>query len=123
MSIKEKRYYVQKFLPAKNTLMKQLLFQIFLRVPHSVENGSPPVQYFFDKSCVVQGQWLEDRPRQLVTHYGEMHLVSYNKDRSFWLDIHSSKMAGPEDLTTPHSYVLVRTNKTETWSDRIQKKQ
>ena len=44
-------------------------------IGHSVDNGSPPLQHFFKRSCVVWAQWRGNGPRQLVTRFGVMQLV------------------------------------------------
>ena len=32
------------------------------QIGHSVANGSPPLQYFFERRCVAQAQWCGDGP-------------------------------------------------------------
>ena len=40
------------------------------QIGHSGANGSPPLRYFSEKSCVARAQWREDGPRKLVTLLG-----------------------------------------------------
>ena len=45
------------------------------QIGHSVANGSPPMQRFFEWSCVTRAQWRGDGPRQLVTPFGVIQRV------------------------------------------------
>ena len=33
------------------------------QIEHMVANGSPPLRYFFERSCVARAQWLGNGPR------------------------------------------------------------
>ena len=44
-------------------------------IGHSVVNGSPPLQPFFEWSCVAGAQCCGDGPRQLVTRFGVIQRV------------------------------------------------
>ena len=45
------------------------------QIGHSVANGSPPLQYFFERSCVARAQWRGDGPRKLLTRFGVLERV------------------------------------------------
>ena len=42
------------------------------QIKHSVVNGSPSLQHFFERKCVAQAQSRGNGPRQLVTRFGVM---------------------------------------------------
>ena len=45
------------------------------QIGYSVANGLPPLQHFFERSCVARAQRCGDGPRQLVTRFGELQRV------------------------------------------------
>ena len=40
------------------------------QIGHSVANGSPPLRYLFERSCVARAQLCGDGPCLLVTRFG-----------------------------------------------------
>ena len=45
------------------------------QIEHIAANGSPPLQHFFEWSCVAWAYWSRDGPRQLVTRFGVIQRV------------------------------------------------
>ena len=45
------------------------------QIGHSVANGSPLLQRFFEWICVTRAQWRGDGPRKLVTRFGVLQRV------------------------------------------------
>ena len=60
------------------------------QIKHRVVNGSPPLQHFFEGSCVLEGaitrKWAR-HGRQLVTRFGLLYYSEHNKrfDLNLWL--------------------------------------